>query len=62
MEDISNQLINWRRDFHRHPEQGFLEMRTASIVAAELNRLGFELSLGKDVMKKIHAWENQVRK
>lgn len=52
MEDISNQLINWRRDFHRHPEQGFLEMRTASIVAAELNRLGFELSLGKDVMKK----------
>ncbi|MEI3613189.1 amidohydrolase [Pseudogracilibacillus sp. SO30301A] len=52
MEILPNRLISWRRDFHRYPEQGFLEMRTASIVAAELDRLGFELALGQDVMKK----------
>lgn len=52
MEKLPNQLVSWRRDFHRYPEQGFLEMRTASIVAAELDRLGFELALGKDVMIK----------
>ena len=44
------QLIHWRRDFHQHPEQGFLEMRTASIVAAELARLGYRLRIGRDVM------------
>lgn len=35
-----------RRDFHRHPELGFQEVRTASIVANELNKLGLEVSTG----------------
>lgn len=35
-----------RRDFHRHPELGFEEIRTASIVARELNDLGLEVSTG----------------
>jgi amidohydrolase len=29
-----------RRDFHRHPELGFKEVRTAGIVAKELGDLG----------------------
>lgn len=49
---LAQQLIDWRRDFHRHPEQGFLEIRTASIVANMLEKLGFTLQLGKDVMKE----------
>lgn len=49
-EDLSLKLSNWRRDFHRYPETGFLEMRTASIVAAELDALGFKLQCGKEVM------------
>lgn len=49
---LAQQLINWRRDFHRHPEQGFLEIRTASIVAHTLAQLGFSLQLGKNVMKE----------
>ena len=35
-----------RRDFHRHPELGFREVRTAGIVARELNELGLEVSTG----------------
>ena len=35
-----------RRDFHRHPELGFQEVRTAGIVARELTDLGLEVSTG----------------
>lgn len=35
-----------RRDFHRHPELGFREVRTAGIVAQELNKLGLEVKTG----------------
>lgn len=46
----SQQLFEYsralRRDFHRHPELGFQEVRTAGIVAKELNQLGLEVSTG----------------
>jgi amidohydrolase len=35
-----------RRDFHLHPELGFQEVRTAGIVARELNQLGLEVTTG----------------
>ncbi len=35
-----------RRDFHRNPELGFQEIRTAGIVARELTNLGLEVSTG----------------
>jgi amidohydrolase len=35
-----------RRDFHRHPELGFKEVRTAGIVARTLNKLGLEVTTG----------------
>lgn len=50
MSNLENQLKEWRRDFHRYPETGFLEMRTASIVASILDELGFQLEMGKEVM------------
>ncbi|HLR04123.1 MAG TPA: amidohydrolase [Virgibacillus sp.] len=55
LKDLKDQLITWRRDFHRYPETGFLEMRTASIVASVLDQLGFALDLGKDVMSLEHC-------
>jgi len=36
----------FRRDFHRHPELGFQEVRTAGIVARELSALGLEVNTG----------------
>ncbi len=35
-----------RRDFHQHPELGFKEVRTAGIVARELQALGLEVTRG----------------
>jgi len=35
-----------RRDFHMHPELGFEEIRTAGIVARELQQLGVEVTTG----------------
>lgn len=35
-----------RRDFHRHPELGFKEVRTAGVVARELRSLGLEVYTG----------------
>lgn len=37
---------NLRRDIHRHPELGFKELRTAGMVARELNELGLEVTTG----------------
>jgi amidohydrolase len=34
------------RDIHQHPELGFMETRTAGIVAKELKALGFEVKTG----------------
>jgi amidohydrolase len=38
--------LDLRRDFHRHPELGYREIRTAGIVAHELRELGMEISTG----------------
>ena len=45
-EALSPQLTAWRRDLHQHPEIGFQERRTASIVAGELRTLGLEVQTG----------------
>jgi amidohydrolase len=43
---LKDQLIAWRRDFHRHPELGFQEFRTSGIVAKYLSSLGMEVQTG----------------
>jgi amidohydrolase len=40
---LFDELVQWRRDFHRHPEPGFEEHRTAGIVARELDDLDMEV-------------------
>ena len=45
-ETLMPQMIERRRDFHRHPELGFQEVRTAGIVAQELAALGLEVRTG----------------
>lgn len=45
-EDLFEYSQRMRRDFHKHPELGFQEVRTAGIVAEELNKLDIEVSTG----------------
>lgn len=49
-ETLQNQLVSWRRDLHKHAESGFLEMRTASLVASYLESLGYGLKVADEVM------------
>lgn len=39
-------VIEWRRDFHQHPELGNREFRTATVIATHLERLGIEVQTG----------------
>lgn len=39
---IKEQLIEWRRDFHRNPELGFEEFRTSNVIKAFLKGEGIE--------------------
>ncbi|MBN1149584.1 MAG: amidohydrolase [Anaerolineales bacterium] len=43
---LENQLINWRRDFHMHPELGFQEVRTSARVAQNLEEMGWRVRTG----------------
>lgn len=43
---ISEEIIEWRRDFHMHPELGFEVQRTAGIAAAELEKMGYRVRTG----------------
>lgn len=58
MEDRLNKLVDelypclqtWRRDFHKYAESGWVEFRTASIVADKLNEWGYEVKAGQEVI------------
>src|SRR5574339_1304812 len=43
---ISEELIEWRRDFHMLPEIGFELHRTSKIVADELEKMGYRVRRG----------------
>ncbi len=43
---IASQLTDWRREFHRHPELGFHELRTSAYVAEVLESLGYRVRRG----------------
>lgn len=42
----ASQWVRWRHDFHRHPETGFDEHRTAERVAMQLGLMGLEVHRG----------------
>jgi len=43
---VGDKVLQWRRDFHQHPELGNRETRTAKIVADQLKKLGLEVRTG----------------
>lgn len=51
-DSIESKIIEIRRDFHKYPELGFMEFRTASLIARRLIELGYEVKLGREVLKE----------
>ena len=50
VDQIADTLIACRRDLHRYPESGWTEFRTASLIARSLKALGYEVTLGEQVV------------
>lgn len=46
LEDLYSQMVEWRRDFHMHPELSFQEERTPEKIANYLMSLGIEVKTG----------------
>src|SRR5262245_25201920 len=46
VEADADRLTTIFKDIHQHPELGFMETRTAGIVAKELQALGFDVKMG----------------
>lgn len=51
-DDMQGRLVTCRRDFHKHAETGWLEMRTSSLIARRLTELGYQVLVGEQVCKK----------
>lgn len=51
-EQITPAMVAQRRDFHKHAESGWTEMRTSSIIARKLTELGYEVLTGEQVCKR----------
>jgi amidohydrolase len=45
-QELTPQVVTWRRDFHQNPELGNRETRTARVIAEELKKLGYEVTTG----------------
>lgn len=43
-DQVESKVIEWRRDFHKYPELGNQEFRTAEKIAAHLRSLGIEVT------------------
>ena len=51
-QEMQKELAAFRRDIHRHAETGWTEFRTASIVAKNLEELGYEVLVGEEVIEE----------
>ncbi|MDI6601010.1 MAG: M20 family metallopeptidase [Thermoanaerobacteraceae bacterium] len=45
-QQLFDEVVALRRDFHKHPELGFQEVRTSTIVAEKLKEYGLEVKTG----------------
>jgi amidohydrolase len=46
IDDVESKVIEWRRDFHEHPELSNREFETAKKIAAHLKSLGMDVQTG----------------
>ncbi|KMV69946.1 peptidase M20 [bacteria symbiont BFo2 of Frankliniella occidentalis] len=50
VDELQDEMRTQRRDLHRFAETGWVEFRTASLVAQKLHQLGYHLALGQAVI------------
>lgn len=50
--DYYNETVTIRRNLHHYAERGWLETRTACLIATQLEKLGYEILCGEDIMVK----------
>jgi len=48
-EQLLPEMTRRRRDYHKHAETGWFEMRTSSLIARKLTELGYEVLVGEAV-------------
>ena len=48
IEDLAPSMTAWRRDFHRYPETGWTEFRTAAVIARHLMNRGYAVTMGRE--------------
>jgi amidohydrolase len=48
LDEIAGQIVEWRRDFHRHPEVAFQEKRTSSVIRKYLESLNIPVTLSAE--------------
>lgn len=48
--ELVSKMVKWRRDFHKYAESGWLEFRTASLIASRLEAFGYKVQAGKEVI------------
>jgi len=52
VQEIEPLLLNYRRDFHKYPEVGWTEFRTAAKIAEKLMDLGYTVKTGAQAVSK----------
>ena len=46
IEQMHEEMTDWRRDLHAHPETAFEEHRTSDFIAGKLEEFGIEVERG----------------
>jgi aminobenzoyl-glutamate utilization protein A len=48
-DEINDEILSLRRDFHKYPELAFTEFRTASLIARKLKDIGCDIKIGREI-------------
>ena len=59
-DESREEMVARRRDFHKHAETGWFEMRTSSIIAGILTDLGYSIGrcgiTWRNLQPTLHIW------
>jgi len=50
--ELKDKVVACRRDLHKYAEAGWTEFRTAAFAIKELQKMGYTIKMGEEVLKK----------